>query len=77
MRQLCGVIRDDGKVVKGVQEPDSAGQLIGVGSKGEGDVAPSHRHCAAIYHHQPQLVTGMHNHSVACSSHKLWHFING
>lgn len=67
MRQPCGVIRDDGKVVQGVQEPDTPRQLIRVGPKGQGDVAPAHRHCAAVHQHQAHLVTGKHNHSIACT----------
>lgn len=69
VRQLRGVVRDDGKVVEGVQEPDTPRQLIGVSPKGQGDVAPAHRHCAAVHQHQTQLVTGMHNHSIAWTQH--------
>ncbi|KAA6421162.1 MAG: hypothetical protein FRX49_08861 [Trebouxia sp. A1-2] len=63
----CGVIRDDGKVVEGVQEPDTPRQLIGVGPEGQGDVASTHRYRAAVHQHQTKLVTGMHNHPVACT----------
>jgi len=70
VRQPCGVIRKDGKVVEGVQEPDTPRQLIGVGSKGQGDVAPSHWHCAAVHQHQTQLVTAIHNHSIACTQQR-------
>ena len=70
MRQLCGVIRDDGKVVEGVQEPDTPRQLIRVGPKGQGDVAPAHRQRAAVHQHQTQLVTAIHNHSIACTQQR-------
>jgi len=67
VRQPRGVIRDDGKVVEGVQEPDTPRQLIGVGPEGQGDVAPTHRQRATVHQHQTQLVTGVHNHSIACT----------
>ena len=66
--ELGGVVGDDGKVVEGMQEPDTAWQLARVGPKGDGDVAGPYRHCAAVHHHQPHPLTGVHNHTIACRS---------
>lgn len=67
MRQAAGVIRDYGKVVQGVQKPDTSWQLIRVSAKGQGDVATIHRHCASVHHHKAYTLAAVDYDSTACS----------
>lgn len=67
MRQAAGVIRDYGKVVQGVQEPDTSWQLVRVSAKGEGDVATIHWHSASVHHHKTYTLAAVDYDSTACS----------
>ena len=68
MRQAAGVVRDDGKVVQGMQKSDSRWHLSRIPSKGQHDVSAIDGHSAAVHHHKAHILTAVHYHTVACQS---------